>query len=282
MQTSKFIIALILAIAVLISQAGPVLAAPVLEDGTISGTVKGLTCKTDPITGIKNFLLTVELAGGISQTILIAQTTAESLGLIEFTADGSPDCSQEVLDTAIGMEVKVASTDILLDEEPKHPVGDALATFFEEITDYETIMQAHDGELEELKFGKFGFGVLAQALWLTKKLVENSEDLVGSEVFIAILQAKKDGNYGDLLVFEDGSSPQSWGQFRKALLAAIGGEKKINPGFMISIKDQGKSNNNGDNGNGQDPGNGNNPNKHGNSERGNPGKNEDKGNGKNK
>jgi len=282
MQTSKFIIALILAIAVLISQAGPVLAAPVLEDGTISGTVKGLTCKTDPITGIKNFLLTVELAGGISQTILIAQTTAESLGLIEFTADGSPDCSQEVLDTAIGMEVKVASPDVLLDEEPKHPVGDALATFFEEITDYETIMQAHDGELEELKFGKFGFGVLAQALWLTKKLVENSEDLVGSEVFIAILQAKKDGNYGDLLVFEDGSSPQSWGQFRKALLAAIEGEKKINPGFIMSIKDQGKSNNNGDNGNGQDPGNGNNPNKHGNSERGNPGKNEDKGNGKNK
>ena len=282
MQTSKFLIALILAISVMISQVGAAFAAPTLQDGTIVGTVNGLTCRADPMTGIKTFLVALKLTDGTSQTVLIDQATAESLGLIEITADGSPDCTQEVLDTAIGMEISIAATDILEDEEPKHPVGDALATFFEEITDYDTIMQAHNGELEELEFGKFGFGVLAQALWLTTKLEGDSD------TFLAILLAKKTNDYNDHFTYENGTSiPQNWGQFRKLILD---GDKKASLGIVMSEKDQDNGNNSGNNGiglgtgngNGQGQNNGNNANKHNKNEKGNKGNSEDKGKRKNK
>jgi hypothetical protein len=118
-----------------------------------------------------------------------------------------------------------------------HPVGTALAVFFsEEIEglDYETIMAVYaEGT---------GFGVIAQALWLTMKLGGDSDD------FIAMINAKNSGDYGGF--FAEGENvPRNWGQFKKALL---NGEKKANLGAIMSEKAQDKANNgntnNGNNG----------------------------------
>jgi hypothetical protein len=112
------------------------------------------------------------------------------------------------------------------EEESQHPVGAALSMFFSEITDYDTIMAAHENGT--------GFGLLAQALWLTKKMEGNSD------TFLAIVEAKKTKDFS-VFVLEDGSTPQNWGQFKKA---ALNGDKKGNLGVVMSNK--------GNNGNGQD------------------------------
>ncbi len=110
----------------------------------------------------------------------------------------------------------------LPDEAAKqHPVALALAEFFSDITNYVTIMQKHEDG--------FGFGVIAQALWMTRKLDGDSED------FLAILSAKETGNYDAFAdLFED-EVPQNWGQFRKAIL---NGEKKNNLGCIMSQTDK--------------------------------------------
>jgi hypothetical protein len=271
MKTSKTLVAFVITIAVLVSQVGAVFAAPALHGDTISGTVNGLACETDPITGTKTFLVTVKPAGGASQTVRVSQSTAEFLGLIEPTLDGGPDCSQEALELAIGMDVTILATNILLDEGPKHPVGDALATYFDEITDYDTIMTAHDE-------GDVGFGVIAQALWLLQKINDPNDPEFTLQM---ILDAKQNNNFSEFDGFEDA---QNWSQFRKAVLD---GAKKNNLGVVMSEKDQ-DNGNSGSNGssNGNIQGNSNShTNKNKNNEKGNNGdngNNEEKGNGKNK
>ncbi len=75
--------------------------------------------------------------------------------------------------------------------------------------DYETIMSAHEQGV--------GFGAIAQALWLTTKLEGNAE------IFEILIEAKQTGDFS-AFVLEDGSSPENWGQLRKAI---IGKDKKI-------------------------------------------------------
>lgn len=225
-------------------------------------------------------------AGGASQTVRVSQSTAEFLGLIEPTLDGGPDCSQEALELAIGMDVTILATNILLDEGPKHPVGDALATFFgeditfEDMTIYDAVMKAHEED-------GFGFGVIAQALWLTRNLWRTGmlSDLEAfdtpEKLFGAILLAKDTDIYTAFFPEDTENIPTSWGQFKKALL-----DKKNNLGVVMSDQAQDNSNN-GNNGinNGNVQGQGNNnshKNEDKNNEKGNNGKNEDKGDGKNK
>jgi len=66
--------------------------------------------------------------------------------------------------------------------------------------------------------------VIAQALWMTDKLEGDSE------VFLAIIDAKKSGDYSSITM-PDGSTPSNWGQFRKALLQ---GDRKANLGQIMS------------------------------------------------
>lgn len=113
----------------------------------------------------------------------------------------------------------------LQQEQSKNPVANALAMFFSDIADYDGIMAAHkDGT---------GFGVIAQALWLTTNMEGDSD------VFTAILEAKKSGDY-TAFTLEDGTVPTNWGQFKKTLLA---GDKKQNLGMVISAKNKDKHNN---------------------------------------
>ena len=71
--------------------------------------------------------------------------------------------------------VEIDPTTVIPDQqENQHPVGNALATFFSDIEgiDYDTIMAAHENGV--------GFGVIAQALWLTSELGGDAQVLQGS------------------------------------------------------------------------------------------------------
>jgi hypothetical protein len=229
MSTSrKIIFTWILVLGLLTAQARSVFAASNLAEGDITGSVTALACDTDPDTQVTTILVTLD----DTSTVRIDPDAAEGLGLIS-VVDGAPDCSEDALAAAVGTEVTILAEDILENEpEPKetrHPVGAALAMFFSDIVDYS------DG---------FGFGVIAQALWLTQKL-EGDAELLGM-----ILEAKQTGDYS-AFVLEDGSTPANWGQFRKAVL---GGDKKNHLGVVMSNQANEHGNGNGQN-NGQGDGN---------------------------
>ena len=57
-----------------------------------------------------------------------------------------------------------------------------------------------------------GFGVIAQALWMTNALEGDTE------IFAAILEAKQNKNFSGIEL-PDGSTPTNWGQFRKAVMS---------------------------------------------------------------
>lgn len=246
MSKTRLILALFIGIAMLAAQAGPALAAPARQEGFLAGTVSAATCETDAA-GVTTILLTLQATDGTTQTVRVSQETAVALGIL------APDtaCSEEALTGAVGLEVSIDSSLVIPDEEEeagmKHPVAYALSLFFDDITDYDTIMAAHEDGT--------GFGVIAQALWMTTQ-VEGDSD-----VFAAILEAKETGDYS-AFALEDGTVPQNWGQFKQALK-----EKKANLGAVMSSMGDGDDvennavNNGNGNGNGQDKDKSNNGNK---------------------
>jgi len=228
MKKLKFAAVLLIALSVLTAQVGTVFAAPVLQEGFIEGTVTGLACETNVATGTVTVLVTIQGADGTSQTVRIDQATAEGLGLLTVT-DGIPDCSPEALaaTVALMLVVSIDPTTVITEEtEKQHPVGAILSLFFSDITDYDTIMTTHDDGT--------GFGVIVQALWLTMRMEGDSD------TFLAIIDAKKSNDFS-AFVLDDGSSPQNWGQFKKAFL---NGDKKANLGVVMSAHHKDKDNTN--------------------------------------
>lgn len=224
MKKAKFLTILSTALILLVAQAGAVFAAPALQDESITGTITALECGL----GTENptVLVTLDVEGE-SQTLEIDLATAVTLGII------APDteCTPEALADAIGTEVSIDPSSVIpAEEEPQHPVGAALSEFFSDIVDYDTIMAAHENGV--------GFGVLAQALWLTSNMEGDSD------TFLAIVQAKKDKDFS-AFALEDGTVLTNWGQFKKA---ALNGHKNGNLGVVMSGKDKDHPNN----GNGQD------------------------------
>lgn len=224
MKTSKVLIAVMLVFAILLAQFGVALAAPANEITLLSGKVKSITLKTDASTTVTTALVTLLDQKNKSQTVQLSVDTAKALGLITIDENGLPVINPNALGKTVQIDL---ATDVADDEADLHPVGDALATFFSEITDYETIMAAHsDGT---------GFGVIAQALWLTQKLKTAFEtEYEPSELFQLILKAKESGDYS-AFILEDGTMPKNWGQFRKAIMD---GEKKGTLGIVMSNKDK--------------------------------------------
>lgn len=237
MKKLKFLIILILTCLLVISQVAAAFAAPALKDAElIKGTVQEITTEIDPNTGIMTVIIKVLTANDVLQTVRISQEKAIELGILVLDEDGNPFANEDALE----MEVEIYPTDVIPNQkDTQHPVGKALAAFFSDIPDmdYDAVMSAHeDGN---------GFGVIAQALWLTRKIGGGAED------FVLILQAKKDGDYSNF-AFEDGTSPTSWGQFRKAVM---GEDKKGNLGMVMSVKDKANDDDapdNGNNGQGKD------------------------------
>ena len=254
MHRMKFFISIILTIIILMVQAGGVFAAPALQASTpITGTVQSITLEADPTTGVTTVIVNLIDANQISKTVRVSQETAIALGLVTLDGDGNPVINE----LALGESIEIDPTTVIPDQEvSRHPVASALATFFSDIEgiDYDTIMSAHENGV--------GFGVIAQALWLTTKLEGNSD------IFNAILHAKTTGDYS-AFILEDGTAPQNWGQLRKAILSS---DKKNSLGIVMSNHD-----NNGNHANG----NGNNKDKDKNKDKNNNG-NGNNGNGPNK
>lgn len=226
MKNAKFFISLVLTLTVLAAQVGAVFAAPALQElSPVRGAVQSITLETDINTGVTIVILSVLNENGLSKTVRIGLETATKFGVITLDGDGNPSINTSLL----GQSVEIDNMALILDrEEDQHPIGSALAAFFSDIAgiDYETIMAAYDEGT--------GFGVIAQALWLTTKLEGDAK------VFEAILEAKQSGDYG-VFILEDGTEPKNWGQLRKAILES---GKKDNPGLVMSDKDNGNSNGN--------------------------------------
>lgn len=212
MFKTKLLASILLAIAVLFAQVGLVAAAPTAQDTTpITGTIQSITTETDA-NDVTTVLVTLLDDPGATQTVRLSVETAASLGLVAL----DPVTSEPVVDeTQVGQLIEIDPTTVIPDEtleEPVHPIAALLAAFFGEeasiVNDYH-----EDG---------FGFGVIAQAMWMSKNLNEDAS-IAG-----LILDAKKSGNYSEFIL-PDGSTPTNWGQFKKAV-----SEKKNNLGVIVS------------------------------------------------
>jgi hypothetical protein len=226
MSKRKFFISLILSIAVLMSQAGGVLAAPALEAfPPIGGAVQSITVETDTTTGITTVLVTLTDDGQDFRTVRVSQKTAEKLGLVVPDDDGKPLINQ----SALGQSIEIKLSAIIPDKGERHPVGDALATFFSERLNieheslYDIIMTVHEEGFES--DNGFGFGTIAQALWLTTKMQGDAE------VFQALLLAKETGDFTAFVLDDGTTTPENWAQFRKAVAE---GKKITNLGSVMS------------------------------------------------
>lgn len=232
MNKIKLILTMALTFAVLFAQVGTVAAAPLAQTPTdITGTVQTITVGTT--NGVTTVTVTLTDAQNVPHTVTISEATAISLGLIQVDGNNQPILDPNglpmpvVLDPNNPLSVTVAAGDIIPDTTNVvvNPISSLLAAFFG--GDASIIDGYHnDG---------FGFGVIAQALWMSRNLT-GTEDQVGDTSLAGdILQAKQDKDFAaffekhpDLLT--DGESiPTNWGQFRKLFL-----DKKNNLGVVVS------------------------------------------------
>lgn len=237
MSNTKLLASILLVLTVLFAQVGVVAAAPQTQDATpVTGTIQSITTETDA-NGVTTVLVTLMDDKGATQTVRLSVDTAVALNLV--TLD--PTTQAPVVDeTQVGQPVEIDPTTVIPDEEPTepdvHPISWLLAQFF---FDGDPDMAAaidsfHNGDFtiigddgtEQTLDQVFGFGVIAQSLWMSRNLTEDGTadaDLAG-----LILQAKQTGDYSEFEL-EDGSTPSNWGQFKKALL-----DKKNNLGVIVS------------------------------------------------
>lgn len=222
----KSIAGILLVVTLLFSQVGIVFAAPALQETTpIIGTVTAISKEVDS-NGVTTVLVTIKDDMGGTQTVRISAQSAVDLGLASY---GTSTNELVLVDpTTLTEPVTIEPTAVIVDEEPAeepfNPVAAMLATFFS--VDVGTVNKYHEDG--------YGFGVIAQAMWISRN-VNGDASIAG-----LILQAKESGNYGDILLSDgtvltmpDGSAPQNWGQFKKALL-----DKKNNLGVIVSGKEE--------------------------------------------
>ena len=243
MNKTKLLLTLVLAFAFLFAQVGNAAAAAPLQTSTsLTGTVVSITPQPDGTTVV------VELkdAQGTTHTVTMSVTDAASLGLLVLDSNNQP-----VLDPVTGLpeadlskvnqSVTIDSTQIVSDttttEESVNPIATLLGAFFGE--DASVIDGYHqDG---------FGFGVIAQALWMSKNL--NGDASLASD----ILKAKQTGDYSAFFPAGTTDIPTNWGQFKKELL-----NKHNNLGNVVSGHANDEDTSHPGKGNGQGNGKGNN------------------------
>jgi hypothetical protein len=202
MKNAKILISIALASLMILTQFAAVLAAPPLaKPAPVAGAVNSVSLATDPTTGVITVLVGVTDQMGEIQTVRVSGKTAAKLGLIDHdSADGNP-----FIVNPLPKYIEIDAKSILTDEQPRHPVGSALADFFDGIKgiDYEIIMGAHAA--------CNGFGVIAQVLWLIEKMGGTADD------FLLLLDAKKNNDFTDFPL-DDGTIATSWGELKKALV----------------------------------------------------------------
>ena len=212
MFRSKIFAGVLLVLAVLFAQVGTVFASPAAQETTpISGTIQSISLETDETGATTAVLVTVLDGEGMTQAVRISVETAVALGLV--TVDPATNVVS-VVEAKVGQPVEIDPATVLPEEEVDvHPIAAILASFFG--------MEA--GVVQGYHEDGFGFGVIAQALWIAKGL--NDDPTTAG----LILEAKRTGDYS-AFILPDGSIPTNWGQFKKA---AMGKEKK-NLGLIVS------------------------------------------------
>ncbi len=171
----------------------------------ITGEIQLIEVVEDATTGESTVVVTLlDPVTNTTQQVTLSLANAESLGLVST----DPNTGLPVVDeTLYGTETTIDGSLIIVtpeEEEAKHPVGESLSNYFGELlgVDYDAIMTAHDDG--------FGFGVIAQALWMANQLDG------GTDTFNALLEAKKTGDYSGITL-ADGSTPENWGDVVKNL-----------------------------------------------------------------
>jgi len=266
MTRTKVMFSTLLATIFLATQIITAGAAPLQQGITpITGTIEKVVLETDSETGATIVVVTLTDESDVTQTVRLSVKDATILGLL--TSEG------EITTDLAGKPIEIDPATVLpdtaeeTDNEVQHPVGSALSDFFSDLlgVDYETVMDYHDDGI--------GFGVIAQALWMTNALEGDSE------IFLAILDAKQNKDFSGITL-PDGSEPQNWGQFRKAVMSDRD-KAKENLGAIMSGR---AGDNQGDEEQTELKNNGKNPfkDKEKGAEKNNNGKNENKGNGKEK
>ena len=216
MFKTKLLAGILLIFMLLTAQVGMAAAAPLAQDATITGTIQDITTEIDA-NGVTTVLVTLVDNQGVTQTIRISDVTAAGLGLFDLT-------TQQLVLTQVGQSVVIDPTTVIPDEEPTeeavHPIAVLLAAFFGE--EAAVVNQYHEDG--------FGFGVIAQALWMSRNLTGTEDETGDASLAEEILQAKEDHDYSAFTdFFEDGFVPTNWGQFRKEVL-----QKKNNLGVIVS------------------------------------------------
>jgi hypothetical protein len=248
MNKTKLLTGVLLVLAVLFAQVGTALAAPVAQAAT--GMIVSVVPETDT-NGVTNTVLVTYLdSAGVQQSVQISLATAVSLGLVTVDTTVTPNVVTVVakIDDPVTIDPATVIPDQGPGEEDIHPIAAILARFF----------NVEPGVVQGYHDDGYGFGVIAQAMWMAKSLGEGDMADAG-----LVLQAKKTGDYS-AFTLPDGTTPTNWGQFKKAVM----GKDKKNLGIIVS----GHANN--------DETQAHQNNGHGNDKENNPGK--DKGKGKNK
>ena len=215
MFKAKSLAGILLVITVLFAQVGTAFAAPVVQDTTpITGTIVDLQEEVDENGVTSAVLVTVLDDLGATQTYRISVQTAVDLQL----ASVDPTTNEVTLDTSkVNQLIELDPTLVLPDEETPtedvHPIAAILASFFG--VDASVVNEYHEDG--------YGFGVIAQALWIAQGL---NDDVSTAGL---ILEAKTTGDYS-AFTLPDGSTPTNWGQFKKAAL----GKDKKNLGIIVS------------------------------------------------
>jgi hypothetical protein len=227
MYKTKLIASILLIAAVLFAQVGVVAAAPA-QDPTGEVTIQTIVPEKDA-GGVITVLVTYTDALGATQTVRITEAGAVTLGLLKLDevtgspiydeTTGLPLVDDTKLKTNVTIDPGIVVPDQPVEEVPVHPIAALLAEFFD--VDGSVIDGYHqDG---------YGFGLIAQALWMSKNIGETE----GGEAELAgcILEARQSGTYGECFDFGDDPVPTNWGQFKK-----VYSEKKNNLGVVVSGK----------------------------------------------
>jgi len=219
MYKTKLLAGILLIAAILFSQVGLVAAAPAQDSTSITGTIQSVTPGTDA-EGTPIVIVTLVNDQGATQTVRLSVDTAVSLGLVTLDpTTGAPVVDETKYGQDVEIDPNTVITDEPVEEEPVHPISALLASFFG--VDGSVV----DGYHED----GYGFGVIAQALWMSKNISENGEG--DATLAGCILDAKRNGTYGECFDFGDDPVPTNWGQFKKAM-----SDKKNNLGVIVSGK----------------------------------------------
>jgi hypothetical protein len=248
MFKTKSLAAILLVTAVLFAQVGTVFAAPPAQDTTpVPVTVTGLSTTTDS-TGATIVVVTALDSNGATQTYNISVDTAVSLGLATVEPTTNQVTLLDLTQTTTPVTVTIDPATVLPGEEQPtervNPISAFIAAFFK--VDAATVQGYHDDG--------YGFGVIAQAFWMSKGIIEDGTT-DPTVVAKCILDAKKNGTYGECFSFGDDPVPTNWGQFKKALMD---NKEKHNLGFIVSghadngTEDVSTTNSLKDHGNGKD------------------------------